>query len=205
MLRFDGVVFLLGTAMSAPVSLQTIGKADSNARLRARAIPILALVARWRAPWHVAFENQKGRSMILPITLTAAGAAALINIWLAIRVGQKRIAGKVSIGDGGHPPLIARMRAHANFTEYTPYFLILVALIEMAVGTSMWLWAVVGLFLLARVAHGIGMDVVEGQSKLRGIGILVTMLTLAGLAIYALTIPYFSGAKVTATEVIQAG
>ena len=143
--------------------------------------------------------------MILPITLTAAGAAALINLWLAIRVGQKRIAGKVSIGDGGHPPLIARMRAHANFTEYTPYFLILVALIEMASGTSTWLWLVVGLYLLARVAHGIGMDMVEGQSKLRGIGILVTMLTLVGLAIYALTIPYFTGPKVTATEVIQAG
>lgn len=143
--------------------------------------------------------------MILPITLTAAGAAALINLWLAIRVGQKRIAGKVSIGDGGHPPLIARMRAHANFTEYTPYFLILVALIEMATGTSTWLWAVVGMFLLARIAHGIGMDRVEGQSKLRGIGILVTMLTLLGLAIYALTIPYLTGPKVTATEVIQAG
>ena len=143
--------------------------------------------------------------MILPITLTAAGAAALINLWLAIRVGQKRIAGKVSIGDGGHPPLIARMRAHANFTEYTPYFLILVALIEMATGTTTWLWLVVGLYLLARVAHGIGMDMVEGQSKLRGIGILVTMLTLAGLAIYALTIPYLTGPKVTATEVIQTG
>ena len=143
--------------------------------------------------------------MILPITLTAAGAAALINLWLAIRVGQKRIAGKVSIGDGGHPLLIARMRAHANFTEYTPYFLILVALIEMASGTSTWLWLVVGLYLLARVAHGIGMDMVEGQSKLRGIGILVTMLTLVGLAIYALTIPYFTGPKVTATEVIQTG
>ncbi len=143
--------------------------------------------------------------MILPITLTAAGAAALINLWLAIRVGQKRIAGKVSIGDGGHPPLIARMRAHANFTEYTPFFLILVALIEMATGTSLWLWLVVGIYLLARVAHGIGMDMIEGQSKLRGIGTLVTMLTLAGLAIYALTIPYLSGAKVTATEVTQTG
>lgn len=143
--------------------------------------------------------------MILPITLTAAGAAALINLWLAIRVGQKRIAGKVSIGDGGHPPLIARMRAHANFTEYTPYFLILVALIEMASGTSTWLWAVVGIYLLARVAHGIGMDVIEGDSKLRGIGILVTMLVLVGLAIYALTIPYLSFGKVTATEVIQTG
>ena len=143
--------------------------------------------------------------MILPITLTAAGAAALINIWLAVRVGQKRIAGKISIGDGGHPPLIARMRAHANFTEYTPYFLILVALIEMASGTSTWLWVVVGLYLLARVAHGIGMDVIEGDSKLRGMGILVTMLTLVGLAIYALTLPYLSGPKVTATEVIQVG
>ena len=143
--------------------------------------------------------------MILPITLTAAGAAALINLWLAIRVGQKRIAGKVSIGDGGHPPLIARMRAHANFTEYTPYFLILVALIEMANGTSTWLWLVVGAFLLARVAHGIGMDLVEGQSKLRGIGILVTMLALAGLAIYALTIPYLSAPQVVPMEEVQAG
>ncbi len=143
--------------------------------------------------------------MILPITLTAAGAAALINLWLAVRVGQKRIAGKVSIGDGGHPPLIARMRAHANFTEYTPYFLILVALIEMASGTSTWLWLVVGVFLLARVAHGIGMDVVEGQSKLRGIGILATMLTLAGLAIYALTIPYLSAPQVLPMEEVQSG
>lgn len=143
--------------------------------------------------------------MILPITLVAAGAAALINLWLAIRVGQKRIAGKVSIGDGGHPPLIARMRAHSNFSEYTPYFLILVALIEMAVGTSTWLWVVVALYLIARVAHGLGMDMTEGQSKLRGVGILITMVVLAGLALYALYIPYISRAEVTATEVIQAG
>ena len=143
--------------------------------------------------------------MILPITLTAAGAAALINIWLAVRVGQKRVADKISIGDGGHPPLIARMRAHANFTEYTPYFLILVGLIEMASGTSTWLWIVVGLYLLARVAHGIGMDVIQGDRKLRGIGILVTMLTLVGLAIVALTIPYLSWPDAVSTEVIQAG
>jgi len=143
--------------------------------------------------------------MVLPITLTAAGAAALINIWLAIRVGQKRVAQKVSIGDGGHPPLIARMRAHANFSEYTPYFLILVGLIEMAAGTSIWLWVVTGLYLLARVAHGLGMDMTEGQSKLRGIGIMVTMVSLLGLAIYAMVLPYTSVGKVTDTEIIQAG
>jgi uncharacterized protein len=143
--------------------------------------------------------------MILPITLTAAGAAALINLWLAIRVGQKRIAEKVSMGDGGNMPLIARMRAHSNFSEYTPYFLILVGLIEMASGTSTWLWIVTGVYLLARVAHGIGMDLMEGQSKLRGIGILVTMVTLLGLGIYAIVLPYTSSGKVTPVEMIDAG
>jgi uncharacterized protein len=144
-------------------------------------------------------------AMILPITLTAAGAAALINIWLAMRVGQRRTSGKVSIGDGGHLPLIARMRAHANFTEYTPYFLILVALIEMAKGTSIGLWIVTGAFLLGRVAHGIGMDVIEGRRRLRMIGIVVTLVTLLALAIYAIIIPYTANGTITATEVIQAG
>jgi uncharacterized protein len=143
--------------------------------------------------------------MILPITLTAAGTAALINLWLAVRVGQKRIAGKVSIGDGGHPPLIARMRAHANFTEYTPIVLILIGLVEAATGTSLWLWIVAAVYALGRVAHGIGMDMTEGQSRLRGIGTLSTMLIMAGLGIYAVAIPYLTVGQVSATEVIQAG
>jgi len=43
--------------------------------------------------------------MILPITLTLAGAAALLNIWIAQRVGRARVAHKVSIGDGGNDAL----------------------------------------------------------------------------------------------------
>ncbi len=43
--------------------------------------------------------------MILPITLTIAGAAALLNIWLGYRVGQMRLTHKISIGDGGNEPL----------------------------------------------------------------------------------------------------
>ena len=75
--------------------------------------------------------------MILPITLTLAGAAAVINIWLGWRVGQKRISQKVSIGDGGDPAVVCRMRAHANFVEYTPFVLILIGLIELADGVSL--------------------------------------------------------------------
>lgn len=128
--------------------------------------------------------------MILPITLTVAGAAALINIWLMMRVGQVRGSEKVSIGDGGNEKVIRRMRAHSNYIESAPFVLVLVGAIELASTTSpTWLWIVAGLFLLGRVAHGVGMD--DGKfGKGRMIGTTVTMLTLLGLGVYAITIPY---------------
>ena len=128
--------------------------------------------------------------MILPITLTVAGAAALINIWLMIRVGQVRTSEKVTIGDGGNEKVIRRMRAHSNYVESAPFVLLLVAAIELASATSpIWLWIVGGLYLLGRVAHGVGMD--DGKfGKGRMIGTIVTLLVLLGLGIYAITIPY---------------
>jgi uncharacterized protein len=128
--------------------------------------------------------------MILPITLTIAGAAAILNIWLGWRVGQVRMSNKVAMGDAGNPAVIARMRAHANYAEYTPFVVILIAAIELAIGTELWLWAVGAVYLLARIAHAFGMDVQPpGRSKLRGVGILVTMLVLLGLGLYAVAIP----------------
>ena len=141
--------------------------------------------------------------IILPITLTAAGAAALINFWLAMSVGRVRIADKISIGDAGNERMIAAMRAQANFVEYTPFVLILIGLIELATGTSTWLWIVSAVYLLGRVAHGLGMLGIFGKG--RSIGTLITFLTLVALGVYAVTIPYLSGPKVIATEVIQAG
>lgn len=127
----------------------------------------------------------------LPITLTMAAAAALLNMWLAMRVGRARGTAKVSIGDGGDPALTARMRAHANFVEYTPFVLILIGAIELSRGSSDWLWAVGSLYMLARIAHAFGMD--SGTPKvLRGGGIVVTFLVLIGLALYALYTPFLA-------------
>ena len=75
---------------------------------------------------------------VLTITLTIAGAAALLNLWLGMRVSQLRIRDKVAIGDGGNARIAARMRAHANFVEYVPTFLILLGLVELARGTQTW-------------------------------------------------------------------
>lgn len=131
--------------------------------------------------------------MILPIALTTAAAAAIVNLWLGIRIGQVRTREKISIGDGGNEALIRRMRAQSNFVEFAPFILILIILIELATGTTLWLWAASALFIIARIAHAFGMD---GNSAARGAGILVTMVITLGLALYGAYIAQTSGGTV---------
>lgn len=121
---------------------------------------------------------------ILPITLSAAAAAAVLNFWLSTRIGLVRRAHLVAHGDGGHVQLSRRMRAQTNFVEYTPFILILCAAIELAGRGGLPLSLAMALYMLARVAHAIGMDG-DGVPKTRQVGISVTFLTLLGLAIYA--------------------
>jgi uncharacterized membrane protein YecN with MAPEG domain len=128
-----------------------------------------------------------------------AGASALLNVWLGLRVGRMRVAHKVSIGDGGVEPLTARMRAQANFVEYAPFILVLVAVIEMARGPQLWLWAAGALFLVARILHALGMDRPPGN-RLRKIGAMATGVILIALAGYALAIPYLERLKPVSTD-----
>lgn len=132
--------------------------------------------------------------MLLPMTLTIAAACAAINIWLALRVSQRRIRGKVMIGDGGAGPLQAAVRAHANFIEYAPFVLILLAGIELAGGSGTWLWVAGAVFVLGRVAHALGMDR-AAPNPLRAGGIVATWLVLAVLAAWALMLVYGGEAR----------
>ena len=125
--------------------------------------------------------------MILPVTLTSAAAAAIINIWLSMRIGRLRMAHKISIGDDAGGPLTARMRAQLNFVENTAFVLILIAAIEIAGKGHSWLQWVAMAYMLGRVAHGVGMD--GGTlGKGRSVGTAITMLTQFGLAIVAVLI-----------------
>lgn len=129
--------------------------------------------------------------MILPITLTTAAACAVVNLWLALRLVRGRLKGKILIGDGGDVSMLAGMRAHANFVEYAPFVLILIALIELAGGSPFWLQIAAVVFVVARIAHPIGMA--RGSENLfRAIGILATWAVLALLAGWAIAIAYQS-------------
>ncbi|MEQ1496336.1 MAG: MAPEG family protein [Novosphingobium sp.] len=125
--------------------------------------------------------------MILPTTLSMAAAAAMINFWLALRCGQVRGKEGISIGTGGSDLMERRMRAQLNFAENTPWVLALIAGIELAGKGGQWLAIVGGVFMLGRVAHGLGMDP-DGLAKGRMIGTMTTMLAQVGLAIVAVLI-----------------
>ena len=122
--------------------------------------------------------------IVLPVTLCAAAAAAIVNIWLSVRVGQMRTLHKISIGDDAGGPLTGRMRAQLNFVENTAFVLILIAAIELAGSGGEWLAWVAGIYMLGRVAHGLGMDG-GALGKGRMVGTLITMLTQLGLAVVA--------------------
>lgn len=127
--------------------------------------------------------------MVLPVTLVIAAACGLLNLWLALRVTRRRVGGKIMMGDGGDSLMVSQGRSHANFAEYAPFVLILMALIEFARGASPWLWGLGALFVLARVAHPIGMDR-PAPNPFRAGGIALTWLVLAVLSGWALVIAY---------------
>jgi uncharacterized membrane protein YecN with MAPEG domain len=123
--------------------------------------------------------------IMLPIALTTAGAAALVNFWLSWRIAQVRTAENIWVGDGGSPKLTGRMRAQLNFAEYAPVVLILIALIEAATGEHWWLWAIGAVFVIGRVLHGLGMD---GWRFGRMAAMVCTAPVMIGLGIYAIVI-----------------
>ncbi len=121
----------------------------------------------------------------LPITLTITAAAAFVHIWHLYRCGSVRMKKKIMHGDGGDVLMERRMRAHSNFIENTPLFLMLLAAVEYTVGGSTWLWAVGYAFIVGRMLHSIGMDK-DGENLPRMIGTLLAGLPILGLAVYAL-------------------
>src|SRR3954454_21653020 len=80
--------------------------------------------------------------MAVPGTLGATAACALLNMWLGARVSKYRGQFKVGVGDGGHEPLLRRMRAQANFVESAPFFLLLVLALELSGANRLALAAV---------------------------------------------------------------
>ena len=127
--------------------------------------------------------------IILPITLTIAGAAAILHVWLSLRVSGLRRRLSIGVGDAGNEVMLRRMRAHGNFAENVPIMLVLHGFIELATGGDLWLWGAAILFVLARILHAFGMDR-QGANWMRVGGVAISWTVLVGVGAYAIILGY---------------
>lgn len=122
----------------------------------------------------------------IPATLLTAGLLGLVYLAITLWLVARRVKGRVMIGDGGDADLLGRIRAHANFNEYVPFLLLLMAGIELSRGAGQpLLWGCGAALVVARIAHAIGMAR-PAPNPFRALGALVTWALLLGLSAWAI-------------------
>jgi uncharacterized membrane protein YecN with MAPEG domain len=103
----------------------------------------------------------------------------------AIDTVRQRLRLKVAFGDGGDAKLTSSSRAHANLAEHAPIVLIMMAALELAHANHKLLMGIAIAFLVARVAHVIGLYQYQpGSPKVpvaRQVGVMLTWVTIAAL------------------------
>ena len=120
------------------------------------------------------------------ITLLYAGLSALILLGLSARVVALRRRHQVGIGTGSINTLERAVRAQANFTEYVPLALLVIALLELN-GLGAWAVHAFGAVLvLARLLHALGLNRSAGTSMGRFVGTLLTWLVLLAAGVIAI-------------------
>jgi len=115
-----------------------------------------------------------------------AGLLALVFVVLSVRVIRQRRGAKVAIGPGGNPSLERAMRVHANFAEYVPFAVVLLALMELQRAPAFLLHALGLVLLVGRLAHAYGVSQEKENFRFRVTGMMATFATLVIAALYLL-------------------
>ncbi|MEW2917671.1 MAPEG family protein [Ruegeria sp. ANG10] len=120
---------------------------------------------------------------MLSVTPIYAALLAVLYVVLSAKVISQRRSDKISYGDGGNTAMLKVMRTHSNFVEYTPFALLLIAMVELQ-GAGGLLLNLLGLALLiGRVLHAYGFGRSPQIVILRQIGMLLTFTAILVAAI----------------------
>ena len=114
----------------------------------------------------------------MAVTPIYAGLLALVYFALSYRIILMRGPGMPSLGDGGNPVLLRRIRAHGNFAEYVPFILLMIGLLELGKFPSQYLHALGITLLVARLLHGYALSFTESFKFGRFWGTALTFVLL---------------------------
>lgn len=116
---------------------------------------------------------------MLLVTGLYAGIAALILLGLSVLVIRARYQTRTEFLDGNHKSLQQAIRAQANFTEYAPLALIMLAALEVNGVGRLWLHLLGILLCVSRLLHAQGLLTTTGRSFGRMIGMVGTYTVLS--------------------------
>ena len=124
----------------------------------------------------------------MAITAFYAALLGLFFVFLSFRVIGWRRLKSVELGHGEDSQILRRMRVHANFAEYVPFTLLLMAIAESMTAPRP-LIHVAGLILIAgRLMHAYGLSQTPHILRLRVGGMILTFTALALSAIICLSL-----------------
>jgi len=126
----------------------------------------------------------------MPITAFYAALLAMLFMVLSFRTIERRRTARVEIGTGEDAELLRRCRVHANFAEYVPLALVLLALAE-SLKAPHALLHLAGLMLLAgRSVHAYGLSQTPHILRLRVTGMIMTFgaITLTAIICFVLAV-----------------
>jgi uncharacterized membrane protein YecN with MAPEG domain len=132
--------------------------------------------------------------MHLNITPYYAAVLALLFIILSVRTIKSRREHKVAIGDGGEKSILRASRVHANFSEYVPLTLLLIAMLEIQSYSHLIIHGLCIALLAARIAHAYGVSQTNENFKFRIFGTATTINIIAICAFLLLAKPFLIGA-----------
>lgn len=112
--------------------------------------------------------------MQIAIVPVYAALLAILFVALSVRVIGARRAGRIAIGSGGDAGLERRMRVQANFAEYVPFALLLLALAELRGASGLVLHGLCIVLLLGRCAHAWGVSNPREDLRFRMVGMIAT-------------------------------
>lgn len=118
----------------------------------------------------------------MPITAAYAGLLALLFVGLSVRTLRLRRRLRIAVGDGGNETMLRAMRVHANFAEYVPIALLLMALVEAGGAAPAFVHALGASVLAGRVAHAAGVSRVGENFAFRVVGMTLTLVPLLAAA-----------------------
>ena len=96
------------------------------------------------------------------LSLIYSAICLILYLALSVNAAMTRRKSGIAIGEINNEKLARAVRAHSNFAEYTPLFLIAFILLESAGVSSQFLTSVGVAFLLGRVFHAYSMFAQKG-------------------------------------------